>query len=198
MNDLRLQSRKYSAGLTLVEILVALLVISIGLLGVAGLHAYSLRNNHDALVRTHASALAADILDRMRANRTAVYVTDSDYVVGMGETPGGSSEEEESEAEAEAEAEAETEESEDADDEDVSVATNDLIEWKNALAAQLPGGDGSVAIDLATRMVTVTIQWGERLDKYAEEPEEAESEEEEEEEAEEDPGLVTFVTQTEL
>lgn len=68
-------------GFTLVEVLVTVVVISVGLLGVAALQLTTLRGNHDASVRLQASILAADILDRMRANpasfRNGLY--DVDY-----------------------------------------------------------------------------------------------------------------------
>ena len=57
------------SGLTLIEILVALLVLSIGLLGMARLQAASLRANHNAYLRSQAVVLAYDMADRMRANR---------------------------------------------------------------------------------------------------------------------------------
>jgi len=56
-------------GATLVEVLVALLVLSIGLLGVAALQVSALQTNQGAHVRSQASVLAYDIADRMRANR---------------------------------------------------------------------------------------------------------------------------------
>jgi type IV pilus assembly protein PilV len=56
-------------GFTLVEVLIALLVLSIGMLGIAALYLESLRASRSALVRTQAVTLAADIADRMRANR---------------------------------------------------------------------------------------------------------------------------------
>ena len=64
--------RRSSAGLTLIEALVALLVLTFGLLGVAGLMAHSLKNNHSSYLRSQATVLAYDIADRMRANRAAV------------------------------------------------------------------------------------------------------------------------------
>lgn len=59
------------SGFTLIEILVALLVLSIGLLGLAMLQLQSLKYNTDAYFRTQATMLAYDIIDRMRANATA-------------------------------------------------------------------------------------------------------------------------------
>jgi type IV pilus assembly protein PilV len=58
-------------GMTLVEVLVTLVLVSVGLLGVAALQLTTLKDNKDAYVRSQASALAGDILDRMRANTAA-------------------------------------------------------------------------------------------------------------------------------
>jgi type IV pilus assembly protein PilV len=57
-------------GFTLVEVLVALLVLSVGMLGIAALYLDSLRASRAALYRTQAVTLASDIADRIRANRT--------------------------------------------------------------------------------------------------------------------------------
>ena len=65
-----------SQGFSLVEVLVALLVLSIGLLGLAALQTTSLQYNTGSYLRTQATFLAYDIIDRMRANSAAV--ADSD------------------------------------------------------------------------------------------------------------------------
>lgn len=59
-------------GFSIIEVLIALLVLAIGLLGLAALQAQGLRFNHDAYVRTQATNLAYDIVDRMRASRANV------------------------------------------------------------------------------------------------------------------------------
>ena len=64
--------RRREAGFSIIEVLVALLVLAIGLLGLAALQAQGLRFNHDAYVRSQATNLAYDIVDRMRANRANV------------------------------------------------------------------------------------------------------------------------------
>ncbi len=64
--------RTRSAGFSLLEVLVALLVLSIGLLGIAGLQVVSLRSNHGAYLRGKAVLSAYDMADRMRANSLAV------------------------------------------------------------------------------------------------------------------------------
>jgi len=74
-------------GATLVEAMVALLVLSIGLLGVAGLQIGALRNNHGAHLRSQATVLSHDIADRMRANRTAALA--GNYNIALGADPAG-------------------------------------------------------------------------------------------------------------
>jgi len=64
-------ARRRAAGFTLIEILVALLVLAIGLLGVAAMQLRGLNYSHDAYLRSQISVLAYDMSDRMRLNRTA-------------------------------------------------------------------------------------------------------------------------------
>jgi len=79
--------RKTQRGTTLVEVLVALVVLSVGLLGIAALQMTSLRNNRGAHLRSQAQVLAYDIADRMRANRNVALA--NAYVVALGVTPAG-------------------------------------------------------------------------------------------------------------
>jgi len=72
-----------SRGFSLVEALVALLVLSIGLLGIAGLQLTGMRNNQAAYLRSQAVVLADDILERMRANRGTLGA----YAVALGDDP---------------------------------------------------------------------------------------------------------------
>lgn len=58
-------------GATLLEILITILVISFGLLGLAGLQAVSLKNNNTAYYRSQASMMSHDIIERMRVNKAA-------------------------------------------------------------------------------------------------------------------------------
>jgi len=54
-------------GTTLIEILVALLVISVGLLGVSGMLAYTVKGSQSAYLRSQATLLAYELTDAMRA-----------------------------------------------------------------------------------------------------------------------------------
>lgn len=122
------------SGFTLLEVLVAMLVLSIGLLGLAGLMASSMRNNLSASHRTQATWMAYDIIDRMRANRAGALA--GSYATAMGTAatcatayPTG------------------------------SVPVQDIAAWKNQLACALPAGNGSIAVNTGTRAATIVIQW---------------------------------------
>ena len=58
-------------GTTLIEVLVAIVVLAVGLLGMALLQITSVQSNHSAYYRSQVTILASDLADRMRANRTA-------------------------------------------------------------------------------------------------------------------------------
>ena len=68
-------------GISLLESLIALLVLSIGLLGVLGLQTQSLVHNRAAYFETQATNMAQDMLDRIRANREQA----ADYALTLGE-----------------------------------------------------------------------------------------------------------------
>ncbi|MEM7283656.1 MAG: type IV pilus modification protein PilV [Pseudomonadota bacterium] len=58
-------------GFTLVEVLVALVVMSVGMLGIAALYVSGVQGTRGAIFQTKAINLAADMADRIRSNRTA-------------------------------------------------------------------------------------------------------------------------------
>lgn len=59
---------RHQAGTNLIEVMVALVILSIGLLGLALMQLQGLRHNTDAYLRTQATFLASEIIERMRAN----------------------------------------------------------------------------------------------------------------------------------
>ena len=63
--------RHSTQGFTLVEVLIALIVLSVGMLGIAGLYLHSIQAGRTSVFRHHAINLAGDIADRIRANPTA-------------------------------------------------------------------------------------------------------------------------------
>jgi type IV pilus assembly protein PilV len=109
-------------GFTLIEVLIAMLVLAIGLLGLAGLQATSLRNTQSAYNRSLATELAYDLADRMRANISGVaaYTTSSAAQNANCENTSGCS--------------------------SSQMAQNDLYEW-NAVITTLPSGQGIICFD---------------------------------------------------
>ncbi len=130
--------RSRERGLTLEEELVALLIISIGLLGHAGLQTLSLNFNTSAYYRTQATALAYGLADRMRANRTAALAGEYDAPLANPAPDCG------------------------APDLGGTVPENDLATWRMELACRLPFGNGSVQRNGTD--FTFTVQWDDDRD----------------------------------
>jgi len=122
---------KHLNGFTLLEVLVALLILSIGLLGLAALQANTLKINHGALQRTQAIFLTYDMMDRLRANRTAALAGQCD--IAMGATLGGT----------------------DLCDVDVTDWQDNFV------AAFLPSGQGLIDCSTTVNVCVVTVQWDE-------------------------------------
>jgi type IV pilus assembly protein PilV len=76
MTQPREGKQRAQRGISLIEMLIALLVLSFGLLGLAGLQALSLKNNQSAYLRSQATMVAYDVLDRIRARRSELMVAD--------------------------------------------------------------------------------------------------------------------------
>ncbi len=78
-------SRHSARGFTLIEVMIAVLVLALGLLGFALLQTMSVRFSQSANYRTQATNLAYDLLDQMRANRlSAAQYTAATFVAGAG------------------------------------------------------------------------------------------------------------------
>ncbi|MGB5345440.1 MAG: type IV pilus modification protein PilV [Woeseia sp.] len=58
-------------GFTLIEVLIALIIMSVGMLGIAGLYVHSMQAGRTSMFRHNAVILAGDIADRIRANPRA-------------------------------------------------------------------------------------------------------------------------------
>lgn len=71
------------AGFSLIEALIALVVLSVGLLGVAALQTQALLQSRDAYLTSQATSLVQDMADRIRANPDAI----SDYAHTAGSSP---------------------------------------------------------------------------------------------------------------
>ena len=106
----------HQKGVTMIEVLVAIIVLSIGLLGLAGLQSAGLTYNQSASFRSTATMMTYSILDSMRANRTGAI--NGSYNIAIGTSiPSGS-----------------------------TIPEQDLNNWLNELALRLPAGAGAINV----------------------------------------------------
>ena len=95
MNKTEHQMTRIASGFTLIEVLVALLIVALGMLGNAMLQLQGMKNSNDAYLRSQIGLFAYDIADKIRANRECqnayltqgLFSTASPYIVGTS-TPG--------------------------------------------------------------------------------------------------------------
>lgn len=126
--------RQGQRGVSLIEVLVSVLIFSVGLLGLAALQLNSMKANQTATVRSHATFLAYEMGDRMRAARGDAQAGYYTLAVGAA-LPCNPAEE------------------------TCLPFQRDLAEWRANLARQLPNGDGGVVQN--GDQFTVIVQWNE-------------------------------------
>jgi type IV pilus assembly protein PilV len=129
----------------MIEVLVTMAIVSLALLGTAGLQAYSMRLNQGGQFRTQAVFLAADLAERMEANKVAAVA--GSYVLATSSV-----------------ANALSTTCNDAPCVATTMATYDLSQWQNAVFAALPQASWSVSQTTAGNpsTYTITIGWVDR------------------------------------
>lgn len=137
-------------GFGLIEVMVALIVLSVAVIGLAGLQTVTLRNINNALLESQAATLAQDLIERVRANPQGTYAATFDTAIAIGTTA----------CEGVA-----------ANCDPDALALYDLMRWKCSLGAsvmasecaarniapQLPSGDGEMTV--VGDAVTIRIRW---------------------------------------
>ncbi|MBA2556659.1 MAG: type IV pilus modification protein PilV [Chloroflexi bacterium] len=130
---------KGESGFSMIEVLIALVVLALGLLGFALLQTMNLRYTQSANQRTQATNLAYDLIDQMRANNLAAAQYQAASFAPNSETganctrPVGT-----------------------------TSITQNVTRWRCQVAESL-GTQSSANVTYAARQVTVQISWGERL-----------------------------------
>jgi type IV pilus assembly protein PilV len=125
------------SGFSLLEVLISLVILAVGLLGLAGLQATGLKQNHSAYMRSQATQLTYDIADRMRSNKVALasyIIANSNTALSINTpcvTPVGCNA--------------------------TSMAGRDLYEWNLAISNVLPSGIGTIATSDSS--YTITVNW---------------------------------------
>ena len=131
---------KKVGGFTLVEVLIALIILSVGMLGIAGLYVHSMQAGRTSLFRHHAVTLAGDVADRIRANPRAA-IAYSQAGANNNCVNGG------------------------VDCTPVQMAANDIDLWDQQAADTLP--NGTVTVDFAADNAVlpptyqITVAWDE-------------------------------------
>jgi len=133
-------------GFTLVEVLVALVVLTVGMLGIAAVYLEGLRSSRTAMLRTQAVMLAADMSDRIRANRyvfSGAQAYDPATAVAAANTACDRATDPNSKCTP------------------AQMFANDLARWQTAVQARLPGGTGTVGFAIVNTIptYTVTVSW---------------------------------------
>lgn len=128
--------RNPARGSSLLEVLVTIVIMTIGLLGLAKLQVSNLQQQQNALYRAEATFLANDILDSMRVLNHVNHDQAAAYAVDAG--------------------------SQSAAQGPSNVAIADVSAWKGRIAQALPDGDGHVEFDPDSRMARIWIEWNDR------------------------------------
>ncbi len=131
---------KNQKGLGMIEVLVAVVILAIGLLGLAAMQVTASRTTTQSAQKTQAILLAEDMIERIRANRGAAGSYDG-VTVGSGDS-------------------CVTDFSPSSSD----VATNDINGWSNSVRCLLADGSGQVDVDTTANTVAVTLSWEDRKD----------------------------------
>ncbi|WP_444892735.1 type IV pilus modification protein PilV [Microbulbifer sp. TRSA001] len=136
-------------GATLIEVLVSVLILAVGLLGLAATQVMSLKNGNGSHHRYMAALAAQEIIERMRANPTGASDGEYDGSVGGSSSDGGSGGSDSSSTPSCSSACSVSE-----------LAELDLYEWELILSSNLPSATGT--IERNSGEVTVTISWSEQ------------------------------------
>ena len=133
-----IRAKRNQRGFSLVEVLIALIIMSVGMLGIAGLYVQSMQAGRTSLFRHHAVTLAGDVSDRIRANPTAgVAYTGAGVDFGCVATG--------------------------VDCNEVEMASNDILLWSQQAGESLPNGNVVIGFDNATvpPNYTIAVGWDE-------------------------------------
>lgn len=123
----------------MIEVLIALVVLAIGLLGLALLQTMNLRYTQSANYRTQATNLAYDLLDQMRANRLSAAAYEAASFASGTETGVGCTR-----------------------PTATTTVTQNVTRWRCQVAEAL-GASASAVVNYEDGAASVTITWGERL-----------------------------------
>lgn len=130
-------------GFTLLEVMIAMVIFAVGMLGLAGIQALSLENSHSSYTRSQAVLLAYEMVDRMKANSSASASYISPAATTSGAAPGTLCDAVQCST--------------------AQMASFDLWQWKQSVENSLLSGKGSVSSATvgAVTTYTISVHWDE-------------------------------------
>ena len=133
--NLRSHDTRIQGGFSLLEVLIALVIMSVGMLGIAGLYVESMQAGRTSIFRHNAVTLASDVADRIRANPTGG--VDYQGAGGNNNCVLGN-----------------------VNCDPAQMAANDIDLWATQAAAMLPNGQVTITYDDTVTPPTYLIQIG--------------------------------------
>ncbi|MCB6183558.1 type IV pilus modification protein PilV [Leeia sp. TBRC 13508] len=132
-------------GLTLIEVLISLAILSIGLLGLAGLQARTLEKVQSSYFKDVAADLVSDFADRVRSNRSPWMIEDSATAVTYPTAPDYAEVKAACTVSGDVWTCAGAGVNHNASTTGNSIAVSDMTEWLNSVVNQLPGGSATIS-----------------------------------------------------
>ncbi len=120
-------------GVSLIEVLVSIVILTMGLLGLAGLQVAGIKVTQSSQFRAQAAQLANDMADRMRGNIAAARLGVGGYNLAMSDPEPGTA----------------------------PGPDAERTEWLRRVQG-LPNGDGSIQVDSVNSRVTIVVRWDDR------------------------------------
>ena len=139
LNDARTSASRTQRGFSLVEVMIALIIMSVGMLGIAGLYVQSMQAGRTSIFRHNAVTLAGDVADRIRSNpRAGVAYTaatgTNNNCIAM-----------------------------DTDCDEAEMAGHDILLWQQQATDSLPRGAVAITFDntVVPPNYTIAVTWDE-------------------------------------
>ena len=149
---MQINNKHKQQGFSLIEALVAFLILSVGMLGIASLQTMSLKSGHTAAMRTVAVMKVEEVLESMRSNPAVI----ASYAAGTADTGTDNGCSQTTVAAATCTP--------------AQMALDEILRWKNSLIEALPNNAATTASIVVTppvagstlNLVVVTVNWSER------------------------------------
>ena len=161
---MKFKTQKFASGFTIMEVLVAMLILTTGLIGVVGLQLRAQQFNYAAYFSSQATFLGNDLMERIRINTDTTtgnnngddgaYAFPSSGFTNQG--PGGSTDIDKT---CDTKPAATTKPTCYLDNTNNKMVSYDLNNWFNQVRETLPKGKAKIVWDSTKKLYTITVEW---------------------------------------